>query len=79
MVIYFNIKRCIGCQFCVQVCPRGCFEFDDNKNKAKLVEPILCLKCRACEMNCESGVIRIEKPIFQDFFSQLLFTKRRTR
>jgi NAD-dependent dihydropyrimidine dehydrogenase PreA subunit len=72
MVIHFNIKRCIGCQFCVQVCPRGCYAFNDDENKAELVEPLLCLKCRACELNCEGNAIRIEKPIFQEFFSQLI-------
>ncbi|MFX1282806.1 MAG: ferredoxin family protein [Promethearchaeota archaeon] len=72
MVIHFNIERCIGCQFCIQVCPRGCFTFDTNKTKAKLVKPAICLKCRACELNCEGDALRIEKPIFQGFFTQLI-------
>ena len=71
-MIHFNAKRCIGCQFCVQVCPRGCFVFDTDNNKAELAEPILCLKCRACELNCEGNALRIDKPIFQDFFAQLI-------
>ena len=72
MVTHLNLKRCIGCQFCVQVCPRGCFEFNASTNKVNLVKPMLCLKCRACELNCEGNAIRIEKPIFQDFFAQLI-------
>ena len=72
MVIHFNIKRCIGCQFCVQVCPRGCYEFDKDTNKAILLQSNLCLKCQACELNCEGNALRIEKPIFQGFFSQLI-------
>lgn len=72
LVILYNIERCIGCQFCVQVCPRGCFRFRENENKASLVKSFLCLKCRACELNCEGNAIRIEKPILKDFFVQLI-------
>lgn len=72
MGVHYNVKRCVGCQFCIQVCPRGCFDFDIEENKAKLVQPILCLKCRACELNCEGNALRIEKPIFQNFFAQLI-------
>ncbi|MFX0013810.1 MAG: ferredoxin family protein [Promethearchaeota archaeon] len=72
MVIHFNQKRCIGCHFCIQVCPRGCFEFNAEKNKADVINPIFCLKCRACELNCEGNALKIEKFIFHNFLQQLI-------
>lgn len=74
MVIHYNSERCIGCQFCIYVCPRGCFVFDVEIKKAILANPISCLKCRACELNCEGDALRIEKPIFENFFAQLIRT-----
>ncbi|MHA2225199.1 MAG: 4Fe-4S dicluster domain-containing protein [Candidatus Hodarchaeales archaeon] len=71
MGILYNMNRCTGCQFCVQVCPRGCFKFDVDTNYTKIVNHLTCLKCRACELNCEGNALKIEKPIFQNFFKQL--------
>jgi len=72
MVIHLNDARCIGCQFCVEVCPRGCFEYQTERKKAKVILPLLCLYCHACELNCEGNAIKIEKSLFQNFFAQLI-------
>ncbi|MFX0087541.1 MAG: 4Fe-4S binding protein [Candidatus Hodarchaeota archaeon] len=72
MVIHYNEKLCILCQFCIEVCPRGCFELDIKTNKIKILFPLLCLNCKACEINCEGDAIKIEKALFKDFFAQLI-------
>ncbi|NHJ02581.1 MAG: 4Fe-4S dicluster domain-containing protein [Candidatus Heimdallarchaeota archaeon] len=72
LTILFNEKRCVGCKYCVQVCPRNCFGFNDSKHKAEIILPLNCLNCRACEINCEGDAIRIEKQILKNFLSQLI-------
>ncbi len=72
MVIHLNEKLCVGCQLCLEVCPTGCFEFDEQAKKARLILPLSCLDCKACELNCEGNAIKIEKSLFQNFFAQLI-------
>jgi NAD-dependent dihydropyrimidine dehydrogenase PreA subunit len=72
VVIHLNEKFCILCQFCIEVCPRGCFGLDVEAKKIKIILPLLCLNCKACEINCEGNAIKIEKVLFKDFFAQLI-------
>lgn len=36
--IFIDIPECIGCESCVEVCP-DIFEFDEDEEKARLINP----------------------------------------
>lgn len=51
-----DTSKCIGCQRCLQVCPRHVFDFSD---KAKINNLDACIECGACKMNCPTGAISV--------------------
>ena len=59
---------CDGDGICADVCPVNVFEMVDippghptSKKKSDPVRESDCIKCLACEMNCPTKAIRIEK------------------
>ncbi len=54
-----NIHRdkCVGCRFCVQVCPFGALHIDEEKKA--VVDPSVCTLCGACVEVCKFGAIEI--------------------
>lgn len=63
MIIY-DYEACIGCQDCLNVCPRGVWEIDAKGKKAEIVNPRRCIDCTACEFQCPVRAIRIERALF---------------
>ncbi|MCK5058348.1 MAG: 4Fe-4S binding protein [Candidatus Aminicenantes bacterium] len=46
---------CTGCYRCIEVCPKGVYEFEDGKSRAdKTAE---CILCKACFRQCPAGAI----------------------
>jgi NAD-dependent dihydropyrimidine dehydrogenase PreA subunit len=62
----FDADRCTGCGQCVEVCPRGVFELDGQRDgradarKASITDRDLCMECGACALNCQFGAISVE-------------------
>ncbi len=52
-----DLEKCNGCGTCVDTCPVGVFEMQDNKSVPVKKEE--CLACRACEVQCPSGAIEV--------------------
>lgn len=49
--IGYDIKRCIGCQLCSRICPRGCHEFQNGVHMFSRKKCIACGKCvEVCEI-----------------------------
>jgi heterodisulfide reductase subunit A len=48
--------RCVACGACVEVCPFGAIEIDEEK-RAAVVNEALCKGCGACSATCRSGAI----------------------
>lgn len=52
-------KKCTGCGECVEICPMSVFEISNSK-KSVAKKPAACIGCRACEVQCPKGAIKIE-------------------
>jgi ferredoxin-like protein FixX len=53
--IKVNLKKCIGCSNCVNVCLARCFEIFEKKAKIRSLE--LCMECAACWYVCSENAI----------------------
>jgi NAD-dependent dihydropyrimidine dehydrogenase PreA subunit len=55
--VKIDIEKCTGCGTCVDTCPVGVFEIQNEKSVA--VNPDECLACKACEAQCPENAIEI--------------------
>lgn len=53
----YSLEKCTGCGRCIEVCPRGVFEFRDKR--AAITDKDLCMECGACALNCEWRAITV--------------------
>ena len=54
---WIDEKKCTGNFKCVEVCPVSVF--DKAGKKAKVARPQDCIQCRACEVSCPKGAIKV--------------------
>ncbi len=59
--ITLDVKRCIGCGMCVQVCPMNVYQLDTPRQKADLIHPQDCVNCNACVHRCPTHCLHIIK------------------
>lgn len=59
--LQFGKDKCIGCGKCSAVCPHRVFS--QNGSKAELVNPLACMECGACQLNCPAGAITVESGV----------------
>jgi len=52
-------SKCTNCGTCVEVCPSGVYEKQDDK--VVVVNEDACVACRACESQCPTQAITIEE------------------
>jgi len=63
--VIIDEKRCLGCGYCIQFCPRGCLEGVADKisrqgyNQPKLTKPELCTTCGLCAKICPRWAIEV--------------------
>ena len=54
-----DYKKCNACGTCIDVCPMDVFTKENGKVVVK--KPGACIGCRACEVQCPKGAIKIEE------------------
>ena len=65
--VEFREEFCIGCGFCVSVCPRKILAISENKvndkgcHVAVVTDTTKCIGCGSCTMICPESVIKINK------------------
>jgi ferredoxin len=51
---------CTGCEICVDICPTGALEMDEDEMVAVLAYPDDCDSCGDCEESCPAEAITLE-------------------
>ncbi len=59
--LVYNAEQCNGCGMCVAVCPHVVFEM--NERKARMIRPLACMECGACQLNCVTGAIKVDSGV----------------
>jgi NAD-dependent dihydropyrimidine dehydrogenase PreA subunit len=57
--IQIELEKCIGCWMCIEVCPRGVYELNDENHKVALMFPETCINCNACVHRCPVDCLHI--------------------
>ncbi|MBW1888178.1 MAG: 4Fe-4S binding protein [Deltaproteobacteria bacterium] len=56
MKIEIDMEKCIGEGICVQMCPEGVLEIQDEK--CRVVNMDACTECKACEVSCDYDALQ---------------------
>jgi len=53
-----DYEKCLGCKECFNFCHNNVYEWDEDKNQPKVVNPYNCVVgCSACANLCAQGAI----------------------
>ena len=62
MKIILDEEKCRGAGFCAVVCPRNCYEIDDNRHIATMPGEERCVQCGACIVQCPFDALYFGSP-----------------
>ncbi len=57
--IIIKRDKCIGCEVCIEVCPRNLYVFDEKDKKVDLRNYEKCINCNACVKRCLAQCLEI--------------------
>lgn len=57
VTLELDVRKCVGCARCVEVCPHGVFVIEGGK--ARVTERDNCMECGACQNNCPVDAISV--------------------
>jgi NAD-dependent dihydropyrimidine dehydrogenase PreA subunit len=60
--VVLDEEKCQGVGYCVEVCPRNCYELDKSRHLAMVSRPEECVKCGACVVQCPYDALYFENP-----------------
>jgi NAD-dependent dihydropyrimidine dehydrogenase PreA subunit len=59
--LVYDPGLCNGCARCVEVCPHAVYKM--NGRLAEMVNPLACMECGACQLNCVTGAIKVDSGV----------------
>lgn len=60
--VVMDSKKCKGEGICIEVCPRDCFRFNKEKQKAEISASTRCIRCGACVVQCPFDALFFKSP-----------------
>lgn len=60
--VVLDEEKCRGAAFCQQVCPRDCYEVDEQRHKAAMPRADRCVQCGACIVQCPFDALYFRSP-----------------
>lgn len=57
----YDSSKCIGCKICVDVCPHNVFKMAGKK--VEIINKDKCMECGACENNCITKALTVNKGV----------------
>jgi heterodisulfide reductase subunit A len=70
VVSVIDEEKCTGCATCVENCPYGAIEKDEETKKAKVTE-VICKGCGICATNCPEVAITIKHYMKEQITAQI--------
>jgi heterodisulfide reductase subunit A len=70
VVSVIDEEKCTGCATCVENCPYGAIEKDEETKKAKVTE-VICKGCGICATNCPEVAITIKHYMKEQMIAQI--------
>ena len=61
MAVHVDNNRCIGCGYCINVCPQKAITIENN---IAVVHQELCTQCGTCIETCPVGAIHLLTPVY---------------
>ncbi|MDR2865805.1 MAG: 4Fe-4S binding protein [Methanomassiliicoccaceae archaeon] len=58
VTLQLDVKKCLGCRRCEEVCPHRVFAMNDMK--ASIKDRDACMECGACALNCPTRAISVK-------------------
>lgn len=55
-------EKCKGARFCEDVCPKDCFDFDEQVRVIRIPRGDECVQCGACVVQCPFDALYFENP-----------------
>jgi NAD-dependent dihydropyrimidine dehydrogenase PreA subunit len=62
LTIVLDAGKCRGAGLCEQVCPRNCYEVDENRHSATIPRADKCVQCGACIVQCPFDALYFRGP-----------------
>ncbi|MFQ5867918.1 MAG: HgcAB-like fusion protein [bacterium] len=60
--VVLDEEKCKGVGFCERVCPRNCYEVDNNRHIATIPRADRCIQCGACIVQCPFDALYFKSP-----------------
>ena len=60
MIESLDIKKCIGCGACQEVCPMDVFRLIEEEGHSSIAYRDDCQTCYTCELECPVSAIRVD-------------------
>lgn len=60
--VVLDEEKCRGLGYCEEVCPRNCYQVDEERHRASMPRAERCVRCGACIVQCPLDALHFESP-----------------